>query len=144
LKEKHSTAMISLISFCSFPRVVTFLRTFPWASLLLVVGAQVAVFTDALCIERSVVMLTLKSLLCPTLRVVAIFAHTISIVVIFGMSALCDIFPVFLNRFCFFTTAGAFLLSSAYFALFRGMSAVGTFWDYVQRFVSRVPTPFLS
>jgi hypothetical protein len=68
--------------------VIAFLRTFPWASLLFVIGAQVTVFTDALSIEVSVMMLAFKGLLGPALGVVAVLAHTIGIVFFIGMPAL--------------------------------------------------------
>lgn len=109
------------------------------------IGAEVAVFTDALGVERPVVVLTLESLLRPALGVVAVLAHSVGVVVFRGVAAVCDEFSMLLNRFGFVATARrCFLLRSAYFGLFCRVFTSRTFRDDVQRFIGGVPALILS
>jgi hypothetical protein len=120
--------------------VIAFLRSFARAFLCLVINAEVTVFANALSIESAVVMLADHSLLCPTLRVVAVLAHSVRIVVLGRMSALCDEFSMLLDHFSFLTAAGGFLFHSAHFGLLSGVNTIGTFWYYILGLVSRVAT----
>lgn len=60
-------------------------------ALVLVVGAQVAIFANALSVQGSVRVGALGCLLCAALGVVAVLAHAVSIVLLAGVGALSDL-----------------------------------------------------
>ncbi len=72
-------------------------------SLLFVVHAEVAVLTDTFGVEGSIRVMTLRSFFCPSLRVVAVLAHAISVIRGVLVTTLADQVSVLLllDNFCF-------------------------------------------
>lgn len=60
------------------------------------IDAEVAVLTDSFCVQGPVSVFTLSSLLCSSLGVIAVLAHTVSIIRHVVMAALGDFMSVLL------------------------------------------------
>jgi hypothetical protein len=65
--------------------------------LTLVVDAKITILTKSFCIKSPIVMAASESHLSSTFRVVAILAHTISIVFFIMVAAFKDVFSMFMN-----------------------------------------------